>query len=158
MMKTKERLFSGCTVRIVCLSAVLAVSCVALIVAKTAIPALILPRITLCLLTALSLAALWLSDGVFGARSDGAVDVFLSVVLAAVALGAASWCTGLTTPAGMAVTAIGGGAVYAVCLIAFTGARARIGSARLRFPRAALAVFAVLAWLAAQGLAGFILR
>ena len=153
-MKTNERLFSGCAARIVCLSAVLAVSCAALIAAKTLIPALILPRITLCLLAALSLAALWLSDGVFGARGDA----IASVVLASAAFGAASWCVGLAAPADAAVAALGGGAVYAVCLQVFTGARARIGSARLRFPRAALAVFAALAWLAAQGLAGFAVR
>lgn len=134
-----------------CLSALLMVGCVAMIAAKAFLPYLILPRITITLLTALSLGALVLEHLLFGSERP---DYLETGLLAIVSFGVMTWASGLAHVPGAGRVGIAGGIVYTLCLLVFTAMRAQLESADVKHKRAALVLAAALLLLATQSLAG----
>lgn len=149
---TVQKIFTGFAARAASLSLVLLASGASLLVAKTAVPALAVPRVTVCLLAALSLASLVLARAFTGEENRTLADAAASVVLAALAFGGAALACGLADAFSAVRAAVAGGAVYAACLLAFTGAERRVRG--MPHPLAPLASFALIAWLAAQIFAG----
>ena len=150
-----QKTLSGFSARAAALPLVVFVCGASLLAAKTAVPALLLPRVTVCLLTALSLASLVLARAFTGPASGTAGEAAADIALAALCFGLAAWSCGLANAARAAQVAFAGGAVYAACLLAFEGAERRARG--MTHPLAALTSFAFLAWLASQIFAGWVI-
>ena len=147
-----RKIFTGFASRAASLALVLLDSGAVLLAAKTAVPALCVPRVTVCMLAALSLASLVLARAFTGGEERTLADAAAATALAALFFGGAAWACGLADAFSAVRAAVAGGAVYAACLLAFTGAERRARGAA--HPLAPLASFAFLAFLAAQIFAG----
>lgn len=147
-----QKIFSGFAARTAALSLVSFVCGASMLAAKTALPSMLVPRVTLCLMAALSLLSLVLARALSGEERRTLPEAAVSVLFAAAVFGGAAWCCGLADGAHAVRIALAGGVVYALCLAAFEGAQRRVRGTRR--PLLALSAFALLAWLAAQIFAG----
>ncbi|HIT33401.1 MAG TPA: hypothetical protein IAC31_02065 [Candidatus Faecousia intestinigallinarum] len=136
----------------ICLAVLLMLCSIAVIVTKAFLPATILPRITITVLVALSLAAQVAELWIFG--SKGHPEYLETGLLAMAAFGVMTWAVGLATLPGAGQVGIVGGITYTVCLIMFDAIRARLENSSVAHKKAVLTLAAALVLLACQSLAG----
>lgn len=143
---------SSCARHSLCLTLLLTVCSVVLIVVKAFMPELILPRLTITVLTGLSLASLVLEYWLFPRNTQP--DYLETGLMTMVVFAALTWAVGLATVVDAGKVGIFGGIVYTLCLLVFRAMEAQLETASIKRRGLALTGAALLLLLASQSLAG----
>ena len=134
------------------LTMVVGLVCLVVLLVRAFAPAVVLPKLGLPLLVLLSLVALVME----GYLSPGAGRPWIALVLlGGVTLALLPWCAGWATGEGLLRLFLLGGATFGITTFLFTSMAERLASGPAH--RVALALSAVLLFLASQALSGILL-
>ncbi len=151
-MRGKRIEIAPCAAQAITLCLVLLLAGLGAVIARTFVPNVVLPRLTVPAFAAISLLALALEAAAFGEKRRQWVASFVE---AAVAFGVLPLCAGLVADVSAAFRAAALGAVvYLVCEILFHSILDRLASGAVKGNRAVPFLAGLLLWLASQILAG----
>ena len=151
-MRERRIEIAPCAAQAITLCLVLLLAGLGAVIARTFVPNVVLPRLTVPAFAALSLLALALEAAAFGEKRRQWVASFVE---AAVAFGLLPLCAGLVADVSAAFRAAALGAVvYLVCEILFHSILDRLASGAVKGNRAVPFLAGLLLWLASQIFAG----